>query len=569
MKYTLTKKFDVTAMSRLIEEARKLEVRRDLEGFKQLFSEIWENIDEEPDFSEFSESQQADLLRLTGFFLSYYGKARNLPTYQERSKNLLTKAITLFSQLGKSERVTEATVILAGCYFFEGGINEGDLILEQVKAEFEGDRLNPLYLQICVNRILTMHAKKEYQAAFEILNEISIAMEFCHDYRLCILFHEKCGLTYKGQKEFEKAIYHYQQAVRYSEEINNYFSLALNKNNMANAYREAKEFELAHKYEDEAIALANQHNLIGWLPNFLDTKALIYFDEGYPEQALQTIKEAISIFQKGEDANGLTEAMWNKCKFLLHLNRKEDAILLFNEMIPIAAVQIGEFAVKGFVKEFAKLIHIKHDGTLDEEVRRFKRTEIVRAITEAKDNLHEAAESLKITTTALTKILDKEFPELYDELNLLHQTKFEPNFEMVAPQPSVPRDISQLKLEGSKFVFENKAPLNLKTFYFAAEKMSEAFGIEHDAVVAILPIDKISADEFILVKDLSSNHYSFGKINYDNGLDLYYWFEKGEPIPISLSEFQLIGKAFAFCPFDEIDEDELLFRSFADSTRPA
>ena len=137
MKYTLVEKLDKTAVSRLIEDAKDAELSRNFEVWQNVFEEVWSNIEEEPDFSESEESQQAELYRLAGFFLSNFGKAKNLPFYQERGKDLLTKAITFFSRLNNKDRVAEANIMLALCYFYEGAIIECESILDQAEVEFD------------------------------------------------------------------------------------------------------------------------------------------------------------------------------------------------------------------------------------------------------------------------------------------------------------------------------------------------------------------------------------------------------------------------------------------------
>ncbi len=563
MKYTLVEKLDNAAVSRLIEEARNAELSRNFEVWQKVFEEVWSNIENEPDFSEFEESQQAELYRLAGYFLSNVGKVKNLPFYQERGKDLLTKAITFFSRLNNKDRVAEANIMLALCYFYEGAIIECESILDQAEVEFDGSHLNPRYLQIRIHQLITLHLKREFQNALKIIDEIIVPMEFCADEKLCSLFHQKAGLIYRGIHQYDKAIYHYHQAIRFAEDLNNLEFICNTHNNLAFLYNKTREFELAHLNSNEAIDIAYKNDFIGWLPHFLDTKALIYFDEGHYELSLQTIDEAISIFKRGEDANGLTESLWNKCKFLLHQNRKEEAILLFTEMIPIASQQMGEFAVKNFTKEFSALIHIKQGGSLDEETKRFRRVEIVNAILEADYKLQDAAELLKINLEALTKILDKEFPELYDELDILHQKKLDDNFIPSDENTtfSAPKHINRLVLQKVEIIFENETPKNFETFYFSTEKMFEAFGILGDAVIAVSPISNFAADEFVLVRNTSNNSYLFGKTEYDKDLNLHFLVDQNEPMPLSLDDVQLIGKAIAFCPFDEIDNDKLVFQS--------
>lgn len=537
----------------MVETLWEAEQSRDFEAVVSAFQDVWDDLDVDPDFSEFSPIQQAELFRLSGHFLGNYGKTVNRKNYQERAKNLLTRAIEIYGSFNDFKKVADAQNALAMCYLREGAILEAEAILEQTAADFLHDKLDLVYLQNRHNFLLSKLALKKFDESLEIIEEIIVPMEFCEDKRSCAVFHEKAGMTFRGIKQYSKAGYHFQKAIQYSEEINNLLFISSNKNNLANLYRIIGKFDLAHQNEDEAIKMAHNYNQIGWLPHYLDTKATIYFDEGNLTAALETINEAITIFQKGEDAGGLTEALWNKCRFLLNLNRKEEALKLFVELGSLATERMGEFAVDNFSKEFAELIHVKRGGSLEAETKHFRRVEIIMAIRKAKYEMKTAAESLKLSLADFNKILDEEFPELYEEINI-------ERFSALVNEPgeiiqSTQRNISELFLTN---------PSNLlgqfSTFYFADEIMADVFGMPQDVVTAIEPTQKIAADEYVLVQNKLNGLYSFGKIQYDNIFDLYFLLDKGEPMPLSLDEINLIGKAIGYFPFTEIDNEQFQFK---------
>lgn len=562
MKYTVEKKNLSTDYSTLVETVKLSEQTRNFAIGITAFKEIWEDLSIDPDFSEFSLHDQADLFRISGSFLSNYGKANNLKNYQERGKNLLFKAIEIFDIIGDTEQIADAQGALAICYFYEGALADAEFILEQTAQKFLENQLNLIYLKNRVNLLLTKLFQKKYQECLFIINDIEISMEFCTDYKNCAIFHENAGLTYRGIGQISQAVNHYNKAIYYAKIINNKLFISSIKNNLAFLYNKISNFELAHSNINEAISIALELQQQGWLASFYDTKALIYANQGDYNFALETIEQVIELIKNGEDARVLTEALWNKCKFLFALDRKEDAINLFGELIPIASQQMGEFAVKNFVKEFSDLIHIKQNGSLEEEVSRFKRIEIVNAIRESKYNLYDAAEILKLTPKVLIKTIDKEFPELYQELDILHQFNLDKNSGNISRNNKIssPRNISEITLNQIEIKFSSVAPKNLKTFYFSAEKMLDAFEISQDTVVGIIPIPKITADEFVLVEDPAKNIYTFGKVNYDKALDLFFFVSEDEPMPISFEEVKLIGTAIGYCPFDEIENDTLVFR---------
>jgi tetratricopeptide (TPR) repeat protein len=529
------------------------EQNRDFETAVSAFKDIWDDLDVDPDFSEFSLIQQAELFRLSGHFLGNYGIDNNQTNYQERAKNLLTRSIEIYGTLNDYKKVADAQNALAMCYIREGAFPEAEVVLEQTVSDFLNDKLDLIYLQNRGNLLIAKLRLKKYEEAVKIIEEIDVPMEFCEDKKACYVYHEKAGIIFNRIKQSNRSVYHYQTALEYAKALDNLAYLSSTKNNLANLYRRIGELCIAHSNVDEAIEIAKNDNQVGWLPIYLDTKATIYFDEGNLKAALETINESISIFEKGDNVGGLTEALWNKCRFLLYLNRKKEAIKLFAELAPLASERMGEFAVDNFAEEFAELIHVKRDGNLEEETKHFRRVEIVTAIRRAKYEMKTAADSLKITLADLNKIIDNEFPELYEEINLERFTALDEVGEIVQP---LQKNISELFLTD----LVSNLSGEFATFYIAAEKMSEVFGITEDAVTAIRPTNSINIDEYVLVRNETTGVFSFGKTQYNSFANLYFLIDKDEPMPLPLDEVSLIGKAIGYFPFAEIDNEQLQFR---------
>lgn len=151
-----TKSTQVTTSEaiKLIEEARNAELCRDIPASHRILSTIWKNLDSNPILDGLEDVLQAEILRLCGFFLSFYGRSRNLKDYQERGRNFLTKAINIFDCENLPHKSAEAKVMLALCYWHDGSIAEAETILCETEFEYENNYLHPVYIQICVNRLM-------------------------------------------------------------------------------------------------------------------------------------------------------------------------------------------------------------------------------------------------------------------------------------------------------------------------------------------------------------------------------------------------------------------------------
>ena len=68
MNFTTSQKSSNLTISQLIQDAKDIELSIDLQTTQEIFKPVWDNIDLEPDFSEYDDLQSAELLRLSGFF---------------------------------------------------------------------------------------------------------------------------------------------------------------------------------------------------------------------------------------------------------------------------------------------------------------------------------------------------------------------------------------------------------------------------------------------------------------------------------------------------------------------
>jgi tetratricopeptide (TPR) repeat protein len=567
MKYTLEGNFTQIALARLVERGRALEARRDLEGAIENFAPIWPDIDRDPDFSAFEPGEQAVLYRLTGFFLSIYGNVRSLKSYQERAKNLLCRSSDLFDSLNDRHSSADARNVLALCYINEGAVLEGEVILEQAAEDLIGEYLHPVYLRNRVNLLIAKRRQGKYDEALQVIEENLIPIEFCQDLRVNCLFHEKAGIIYRILQQYDQAIRHYHESIRFALQLDNPLFLSSQHNNLAFLYNKIRNFELAHTYINEAINLAQENNFKGALPSYLDTQALIFANEGFPNLALTTIDKAISILVDGDDYFSLTEAIWNKCKFLLQLDRKEEAVLLFAELIPLAGQRMGDFAVKQFTREFSEIIHVKREGlSLDEDLQRFKRNELRDAIRKANFNLHQAAQNLKIKIADLSKILNNEFPELYGELDLQKpkRAEHEAKTGRAESTASIPRVISPLSLQNVDFSLTAETSGEILTFYVAAEKLPARLPLRADAIVAVVATSLLCAGDLAIVSDPVTQTYSLGYVQYDEAFDLSYIVDPLRDAPVFLNDLDVVGRVVGYCPFREINNNKLSFSPLAD-----
>jgi tetratricopeptide (TPR) repeat protein len=540
---------------RVIEEARDAELCRNLELFRNILSLFWENIVEEPDVSSFDPPFQAEFLRLCGVFLSQYGRARGLPDYQDRAKDILSRAARLFEAQNNSDRAAETKVGLAGCYWHSGELEEHDAMLRSLEAEFVERADHRVSIQIKLNRILFAIWIKDLEEAGHLIDQIIKVISHDHDLRLRTQFHNLAGITYRLMGNVDKSFLHAKESVDIARTANNSLFAALNLNNLANTYRTGGELNLALATSSEAIAITEARGDKGWTAHFLDTKALIYLDQCEYNESLKVIESAIEIFVEGEDYGGLTDAMWTKCLCLLRLDRFTDALGVFIELRDIAARQIGQVAVDKFEKLLAEEVYVLKHFPLTDELAVLKRSLVVKAMRESGNHVSKAALKLGLRSQQhLSDILNNQFPDIHDELGITRRIRRTKQAKQKQPAPDLTR-LMMPKNRTCSFNFAWTGHEELQFFYFPRNLMRE-FGVRTDAVVAVIPVESESLLDGGVVLYFKDDTFRIGRLSYDEFTELFLVDLKEF---IFLSDVELIGVPIGYCPASDRNKRTMKF----------
>ena len=402
----------------LIDEARDAEACRDIEKLRNVLSPIWEDLEEYPAFRGTDEEIEAELLRLCGFFIGYYGHLKNKPDFQERGKDLLSASIGLFENLGLNERAAQARLNLAWRYQQQGAYEEAEVIFDFVNEQFKSNRNHPVYLQLRLGQSVVSIAKGDVEAAYGAISEIEPAMEKCDDVRIRAQFHIEAGFVYTEKKNLGRATFHHEMAAVFARKLNNDRFTAIVLGNLAYVLKDEKAYAEAHKQIEKAISLNRDSDQEGFLAHNYDTKAQIHLDEGEYEKALDVIDKSLKLFSKGEDYAGFSDAIFNKVRILLKLHEIDEALLLFSELTELARTKISEAAARKYIGDFRAKVFFDEGRGFKEEVGEFKKFLLKESITDADNLMKDAAVRLKISQANLSDILCRQFPEIFTELGL-------------------------------------------------------------------------------------------------------------------------------------------------------
>jgi tetratricopeptide (TPR) repeat protein len=532
-------------LEELIENAKDAEACRDMDAVREILRPVWSDIQESPDIIRFDDPVKAELLRLCGFFLAFHGFSKGKKDCQERGRDLLTNAIEIFAEIGCPHKLTEAKISLALCYWYEGAADESEAILVDAESQYDGNRNHDVYLQIAYYRMISLSVKKDYQAVSQIIEDLKPFIEGCTNTRIQALFYTEAGVDCRRRKRYEEAKEYYVKALSFAHKLNSKGLVAANWNNLAYLYKETAHFEKAHKYIDEAIKINKDRNQTGFLAHKYDTKALIYFDVRDYENALVYFNKAIDLFRKGEDHLGLVEALFSKSTVLLRLGQIENGLRLFCELMGTAQVRLGNAAAERFIEEFSKLVYPKRRVSYREEVRLFQKDLIRNALLDSGNVTSKAKDMLSISQKGMSEILNKQFPELCEEVGIERR----PSERKI--RPVIVNDIQMAGIDGS----------SLLTFYMSKDKLPQ-LEFHDDVVVAVQKgIDqKLEAGKYYLVQCQVRNVLDCGRLCKLESLGLYYFENENNPSPFTAKDVKIVGQIVGYCCADEAKDKVTRFR---------
>lgn len=529
----------------LIEKAKDAEACRDMDSVRKILRPVWPDSRKKPGFNSYGEPIRAELLRLAGFCLAYQGFSKGRKDCQERGRDLLTNAIDLFETLESPHKLAEAKIFLALCYWYEGALEESEAILQDAEARYDGNREHDVYLQICYYRMITHTVKGNYDEASRIMKDLKRLIKDCKTTRIIALVHTEAGVESRRRKKYDEARFHIDKAIACAKELDNGSLLAANLNNLAYLYMSTGHFELAHECVDEAILINKTLKQTGFLAHKYDTKAVIYFEARDYENALETVDKSIELARQGEDYSGLCDALFDKSKILLRLGRSGQGLLYFAELVEIAHIRLGQEAIERYAADFAKLVYPKRGVAYREEVRLFQKDLIRNALLDSGKITAKTKELLSVSQQGLSEILNKQFPELCDELGIERRG---------SRRKIRPVVVHKMTLPG----FDTS---RLVTFEVFKEKLPQ-LELDRDVVVAVLKgvNQEIGPGKFFFVQCRVRNVLECGLVQRLDPLDLLYFENDGDPCPFTPKDVKIIGEIVGYCHVDELDSGTANFK---------
>ena len=344
-----------TEIEDLIDKSLEFELKQDFESQRQVFSAVWQNLDDEPEIDYFSELQLAYFSRIIGNFLLKHGESKNIFNFIDRGREYLGRSERLFLVQDKADEAARSNILTGFAYWIEKRFDEFKIFLEGIEEHYKSKFDNPIYSLIQVNWLVYYWKTNQQQKSLELIKNNGKYIEKFASQKVLNQFYNESGLIARYFKNYDGAIIAYRKAISLSLEIEDFRSVAQRLNNLAYLYLIIGEYILALNCANESIRIYESLGDEGWLAPGYDTKGqILYADKKYPE-CLEAVDTSLRYFKDTPISKESMDALFLKVKCLLKLKKHEAAKYYFNTVQSRTFNELGdEISAKRYELELKK-----------------------------------------------------------------------------------------------------------------------------------------------------------------------------------------------------------------------
>ena len=326
----------------LCELAKNLEEAGEFESAAETLRPFWRGLLTRPKTNGIGELASAELLLRTGTLTGWIGSAKQLSGAQEVAKDFISESATVFESLQLSEKVAEAQVDLAICYWREGGLDEARvtlrLVLESLRDSQSEQRLRALLNSGIVERaaIRDHDALRIYAEAAPLFNKSlnhALKGKF-HNSHATVL--RSIGTSEKREDYLDHALIEYAAASYHFEQAGHNRFQARVENNVGFLFATVGRFGEAQEHLARARALHLSVGDHGGAAGADDTRAQAFLLEGRFDDAERVARRAVQALRQGGEQAVLAEALTTHGKALARLKQIHVAKTTLDQAVEIA-----------------------------------------------------------------------------------------------------------------------------------------------------------------------------------------------------------------------------------------
>lgn len=326
----------------LCQIAKNLEEAGEYDQAAEALSPFWSGIPHRPRTVGLEERAEAELLLRIGTLTGWIGSAKQISGAQETAKDFISESSARFESLGLSEKVAEARIDLAICYWREGGLDEARVTLQLVLNDL-GNSQSEQKLRALHNSALVEWVATRERDALKICSEAAPLFEASSNSALKGKFHNtyaavlrSLGTSQNREEYIDRALVEYAAASFHLEQAGHYRFQARLENNVAFLFSSIGRFPEAHEHVNRARRLFVNLADHGGAAYADDTLAQIFLEEGKSAEAEKVARSAVQALRRGGEQAVLSEALTTHGKALARLKQDPVARAALDQAVEIA-----------------------------------------------------------------------------------------------------------------------------------------------------------------------------------------------------------------------------------------
>lgn len=323
-------------------KAKRYEEAGDYETARLALGDLWQRIGDQPRIDGLGDLAQAELLLRAGALSGRIGSANQIEGAQETAKDLISHSLRIFERLELTERVAEAQIDLAICYWRGGGVDEARITLKEALDKVSNGE-SEQRLRALVSLALFEISAGHYRDALRIQIESAPLFDRSRNHTLRGTFHNEYALALRNIGEAEglpdyndRALIEYTAAGYHFEQAGHTRYLALVENNLGFLFLKSGKVIDAHQHLNRARALFIKLKDKGSIAQVDETRARAFLAQGLGAQAETTVRGSVRTLEQGDESSLLAEALTTHGTALVRLERFERAHAQLKRAIHVA-----------------------------------------------------------------------------------------------------------------------------------------------------------------------------------------------------------------------------------------
>lgn len=326
--------------------ARNFEDAGDYEAARKAMSEFWQRVGERPQTAGLDDPATGEVLLRAGVLSGWIGSANQIEGAQEAAKDLISESAAVFEKLPDAEKIAEAQIELAYCYWREGALDEARVMLRDVLGKLGDGESEWKAIALLRGAIIEASATR-YSDALRILTGAAPLFEKSDSHALKGKFHNElasvlnCLSSIEHRDDYrDRALLEYTAAGFHFEQARHTRYQAAVENNLGFLFFNAAQFKEAHEHLEHARRLFARLRDNVHTAQVDETRARALLAEQRFSEAEKIARQAVNTLTKGDEYALLAEALTTHAVTLARNARRLPAQAALERAVEIA-VQSG------------------------------------------------------------------------------------------------------------------------------------------------------------------------------------------------------------------------------------